>query len=115
MARIVVADVEDVQRVAFAFNTPSPLILGNVSAGQLLDRAALLITTPFTDPASIIQLGTSGIPGLVFGPSDARPFAAGQYEHPALVPFPANDVLWLTINPGTSSAGAGILLFKIKR
>lgn len=115
MGRILVADVEDVQKVSFAFNTGSPLILGVVAAGQMLDRASLLITTPFDDLASSVQLGTSGTPGLIFGPTDARPAVVGQYEHVALIIFPVNDLLQLSIVPGASTQGAGVLLFKIKR
>ena len=115
MGRILVADIEDVQKVSFAFNTGSPLILGVVIAQQMLDRASLLITTPFNDVTATVQLGTSGTPGLVFGPTDAKPSASGQYEHVALVSFPVNDLLQLTIAPGASTQGAGVLLFKIKR
>jgi len=115
MGKIIVADVEDVQKVSFAFNTGSPLILGIVAAGQVLDRASVLITTAFDDPSATVQLGTSGIPGLILGPADARPPVVGQYEHVALVIFPVNDLLQLTISPGASTMGAGVLLFKIKR
>lgn len=115
MGKILVADVEDVQKVSFAFNTGSPLILGVIAAGQVLDRASLLITTGFDDPASTIQFGTSGAPGLISGLTDAKPSAVGQYEHVALIVFPVNDLLQLTISPGASTMGAGILLFKIKR
>lgn len=115
MGRILVADIEDVQKVSFAFNTGSPLSLGLVYAGQILDRASLLITTAFDDLAATIQLGTSGTPGLIFGPTGAKPSVAGQYEHVALIPFAVNDVLQLLISPGASTQGAGFLLFKIKR
>jgi hypothetical protein len=115
MGRILVADVEDVQKVSFAFNTASPLVLGLVFVGQVLDRASLLITTAFNDAAATVQLGTSGTPGLIFGVADARPPFVGQYEHVALVQFAVNDVLQLLITPGASTLGAGILLFKIKR
>lgn len=115
MGKIVVADIEDVQKVSFTFSTGSPLVLGLVFAGQVLDRASLLITTAFNDALATLQLGTTAIPGLVFGVGDARPSVVGQYEHNALVSFPANDLLRLTITPGTSTQGAGILLFKIKR
>lgn len=108
-------DIEDVQRVLFSFDTPSPMSLGNVIAGQTLDRASLLITTAFDDPMSSVQLGTSTTPGLIFGATDTRPSFVGQYEHVALVTFPINDVFQLLISPGASTQGAGILLFKIKR
>jgi hypothetical protein len=106
---------EDVQAVRFSFDTPSPMSLGAVLSGQILNRAALLISTPFDDPSSFLQFGTSTSPNLIFGPSGAKPSMADQYEHIALVTFPIDDILQLVISPGASTQGAGLLLYKIKR
>jgi hypothetical protein len=106
---------EDVQAVPFAFNTPSPMSLGGVLAGQMLNRAAVLIRTPFNDPAAFLKFGTNTSPDLVFGPTGTGPAMTDQYEHVALVSFPINDILQLTISPGASTQGSGLLLYKIKR
>lgn len=106
---------EDVQVVPFAFDTPSPMNLGPVLAGQVLDRASVLVSTPFDDPASFLRLGTVGSPDLIFGPAGTMPSQAAQYEHVALVSFPADDTLRLVISPGASTQGSGLLLYKIKR
>jgi hypothetical protein len=104
---------ETVGRVDFAFNTPSPVVLQAITAGQLLDRAAVLITTTFDDPAAYVEVGTSGDPDGVFEEGDIDLGVLGQYENRILLLFPSSDLLLLTIHPGASTQGAGILLYKI--
>src|ERR1700745_1713353 len=55
--------VENVGKVFFNYATPSPMTLQTVSPNSVLDRAVLLITTPFNAPAATLQLGTSANPG----------------------------------------------------
>jgi hypothetical protein len=106
---------EDVQAVRFSWDTPSPLVLEFVQAGWILNRAALLVSTAFDDPAAFLRLGTVTSPDLIFGPAGAKVSAADQYEHVALVTFPINDILQLVISSGASTQGEGLLLYKTKR
>lgn len=108
------ADVEGVFAVPFAFNTPSPALLGAVSAGAIMNRVDVLITTPFTDPAAFVTFGLAlGGPSVFLAPGDSRVFVAAQYQVDALVTVAAPDTLELTISPGASVAGAGLLFFKL--
>jgi hypothetical protein len=100
--------------VPFAFNTASPLILQAVAAGTLLNRADILITTAFDDPAATLRLGTAASPSLVLAAADNLPSRLGQYQTEALTLFVAPDNLQLSISPAASTMGAGIVFFKLK-
>jgi len=103
-----------VQAVPFAFNTPSPLLLQAVAAGDLLLRAVVAITAQFDDPAARVQLGTSLSVGLVLGGADVTASVVDQYESGEFVEFAGPDVLLLSIAPGASTQGAGLLLYEMK-
>jgi hypothetical protein len=105
---------EIVAQVPFTFNESSPVIVGAVAAGSLMDRVDILITTPFTDPSATLAFGlVSGPPDAFFQTTDSAPSVAGQYERQSLEQIEAPGMLQLTIAPGTSSAGAGILFYKL--
>lgn len=102
-------------KVPFSYTTTSPLVLQAVVAGQVLNRCTILITTAFDDPGAFITLGTTADPSLVFGASDARLSDLGNnYDNSALFPFSVSDFLQLTISPGSSTQGAGLLLYKLR-
>jgi hypothetical protein len=99
--------------ISFSFVTPSPLVLGVAPASSKFNVAVLLVETPFNDPSATIQFGTSGTPGLLLSAGDSKPNVVGQYESDALVVIPVGDLLILTLTPGASTQGAGILLYKV--
>ena len=104
------AQTERVEKVSFAYNTPSPLVLQQVFAGQVLDRCAILLTTPFNDPAAFV---TS--PSLVLAAGEATLTILGNtYDQSALFEFSIMDFFQLTISPGVATAGAGLLLYKMR-
>lgn len=109
---------EIVERFDFTYATPSPTTLFAMLPGDTLESVKVLNTTPFSDPASTISIGTTATPGLVFAPGQAVVTAPGagetfDDESLHLITTPTNLVL--TIAPGASVAGAGTILFKIKR
>lgn len=105
---------ETVVSLPFSFDSPFPIVLQAIMAGQLLDRAALLIEVMFDDPAATAELGTTTDPGEVFNTSDVDLGVLGQYENRILTRFLFNDFLVFSIAPGTSTRGSGILLYKLK-
>jgi hypothetical protein len=111
-----VAPVTDtVEEVPFAFNSTTPMVLQQVFPGQVLNRCTILVVTPFDDPAAFIKVGTSFNTSLVLGASDVSLGILGNsYEQAALFPFSITDFLQLTISPGASTQGAGLLLYKLR-
>lgn len=102
--------------VSFAFNTASPLILVPVFAGGINARAQIQITTAFNDVAATLLLGTSANPSLIMNATDSVPSVVDSYDQSTMVTFPGPgpDKLQLTINPGTSTQGAGILYYELR-
>jgi len=90
------------------------MVLQAITAGQLLDRAALLVEVPFDDPAATVSMGTTTDPGSVFNDSDVDLGLSGQYENRILTLFPVNDFLIFSVSPGSSTRGSGILLYKVQ-
>jgi hypothetical protein len=86
-----------------------------VAPGIVLNRCAVVIVTPFDDPSASIEVGTSADPALVFAPGEVATGAAGNtFGNSTLYPFSANDFLLLTLSPGASTRGSGILVYKAK-
>ena len=107
---------ETVGQVAFDFNTPSPVLLQAVSSGLVLNRCTIIIVTPFDDPTASIEVGTSADPSLIFAPGEvAAGFTGNTFGNSTLYPFTTNDFLLLTLSPGASTQGSGILLYKAKQ
>jgi hypothetical protein len=90
------------------------IVLRAVGAGQVLTQATIRIDTPFIDPIANVRLGTTTTPTLIFGPGDTDPDAAGEYQNLAAFEFAAADFLQLTIVPGTSPVGSGVLIYNYK-
>lgn len=111
---LALVSVDPTHVVRFSFASPSPVVLGAVAPGQVLARAAVLVATPFDDPAATLELGTSAAPGLVFAAGEVDVRAAnGTFDNDGLRPFGAPDVLLLTISPHASTQGDGIVLYQV--
>lgn len=105
---------EIVAQVPFTFSESSPIIIGAVAAGSLMDRVDVLVTTPFTDPSATLTFGlVGGAANAFFLATDSELDVAGQYERQSLETIAAPDILKITLSPGTSAAGAGILFYKV--
>jgi hypothetical protein len=100
--------------VPFTFATPSPMILQAVTSANLINRAAIVVKTPFDDPDAFLELGTTTTPDLILGPGDVDPEDDSQYGTGAIIATPSSDLLILTISPGASTQGAGVLYYWIQ-
>jgi hypothetical protein len=103
---------EDVLKIPFAFNTPSPLLLTPLIAGSTVNRVLVAVDTFFDDAGSQLRVGISTIPGLILDTSEINPSQAGQYENVSTFVFAVADVLQLRIAPGLSTQGSGYVLIK---
>lgn len=103
---------EIVADFAFTFTTGSPHNLGAIAAGSVFNRAVVLVTTAFDDPSATLTLGPSGSPSALLSAGDSKLSQLGQYESGALV-VEGPDFLQLTLNPGASTQGAGLIFWKV--
>jgi hypothetical protein len=102
---------ETVCKVSFNFSSSFPLVLQSVSPGQLFNRAAVLVTTPFNVGAKL-KLGTSTVPGRFFDVGEVSLDQLGTYDTAELVSIAAGDLLLLDVAGATQ--GAGVLLYKYR-
>ena len=114
------ADKQQLANLGFADQVPftytsGSLLLQAVAPGDLLDRAAILITTPFDGPLAAMHMGTTTSPNLIFAPGEVTPSVAGTYDNSALEEFSVADFLQLVINSGGSTQGAGLLFYTFRR
>jgi hypothetical protein len=108
------AGTENVGKVSFTYATVSPMILQALAPGSVIDRAAILIETPFNGVGATIELGTAASPGLVFAVGEVDLGKVGTYDDSELFPTVVAELLILTITPGTSTQGSAILVYKVR-
>lgn len=102
------------QVVNFNYLTTSPLLLQAVLSGQAIDRALIVIVTPFDGVGASVNMGTTGSPNLIFAPGEVTVGVADQYSTDAFTQFTINDFLNLVITPSGSTQGAGVLFYRLK-
>ena len=116
MATLTVTNDEIVERVDFTYASSSPFTLYNLLAGDDITEVKLVITTAFDDPSSTVQIGTVATPGLVFDTNESDVTKANcQWTSFTIYEIAVNEILRLLITPGTSTQGAGYVLFTIRR
>lgn len=101
--------------VPFTFASGT-IALHAVTTGSLVYRAAILIETPFSDPAARVLFGLASAPGLIWpaSPDSATANVANTYDNEAMYLIGGPDALVLTIQPGASIAGSGLLLYSLR-
>ena len=105
---------ETVVAVPFGFATPSPLVLGAISAGQIMNRASLQIQTPFNGVFPALSFGTTSNPVQYLDCSGiASPGFSVSYQNDELSVSPLADILLLTLTLSGATQGAGVLLYKL--
>lgn len=93
----------------FDFGDASPLPIGIIPAGQVVKKILIWIETAFTDPAATLTVGPTGSPADLVDIDDLLPATAGLYEVSPARPYASNTPLYLTLSPGSSSAGTGYI------
>jgi len=99
---------------SFLFNTPSPLVFGTLNPGDLIINSEIEITTPFNDPASILQASLVSGPILI-NAGENDPTTNGTYGAERNTDITLPDQASLTIIPGASTQGAGRIILNVRR
>jgi len=102
------------KRVPFTYLSGA-LLLQATLAGDLIDRAAVLITTQFNGVGANLRWGTTTNPNLLFAPGEVTVGVANTYDNSELHPLSAPDFLQLIVVPGTATQGAGLIFYTIRR
>lgn len=101
------------QKIPFLFSS-GVVALQPVLAGAILDRAWVEIVVPFDGIGASMEMGTTGLPALVFAPGEVTLSVAAEYGFKSVVEFPANDTLNLNVVSGGSTQGSGTLVFRYR-
>jgi hypothetical protein len=100
--------------VLFHFDVTTPTqVLQALPAGSAVNRAVVLVETPFNDPAATLRLGITGNLNAFISPADVTLSRAAQYQSDALVVINAVDMLIFTPSFGAATTGDGYLLYKL--
>lgn len=115
MATLQAGSAETIERVDFTFATLSPTFLFNLSSGDEILNASVVVSTPFDDPTATLRVGTVADPDLIFAAGEVPTNSVGQATCFVAHEISTTEILRLLISPGLSTTGAGHVLFRIRR
>lgn len=95
----------------FNFGDATPKIIGTIPANRVVRMAVITILTPFNDATATLELGA---PDDLQTSSDNFPQEAGTYTTYPALQYAINTDVSLTISPGTSSQGAGLVTITLE-
>lgn len=104
------ATVDGYIKVPFTYNNPSPKNVAIVPANAVVSQVDVIITTPFNDANATLSLGTVANTSLLLNTTDSKPNIAGTYAAMPGQLFLSDTWAVLTINPGSSTTGSGMIV-----
>lgn len=102
-------------RIPFSHDTPSPLLVAEQLALELITDSVVCVETAFDDVAATLVLGSVGVPGLIFDTTELKPARVAQYQNEGVLTALLTTTIQLTIAPGASTTGSGFVLLTLKR
>lgn len=100
--------------IPFSYNTASPLLLYNYTAGDTMIDFEIVIETAFDDPTATLEIGPDSDPDGIYSAAMNIPDQVGIYANRCNVSYPANEAIRLTITPGTSTQGSGHVVINVR-
>jgi hypothetical protein len=100
-------------QVAFDYTSPTTMTLQAVNPGNVLFHAVVVVQEAFNGPGASLQLGTTALPGEVFGPSQALLSNPVTFDAAHVLLFFQNDFFIMTFNFAGSSRGSGLLVYEL--
>lgn len=99
----------DVQKI-FNFGDASPSTIATLPSGATVTGVQLVITTALNDTGATISIGTGANANLFLATTDNLPYESGTYSTEPAYKLSTSTPVVLTINPGTSSVGNGVIV-----
>lgn len=96
----------------FAFGDAAQAIFTMPAAGRVIE-ASVTIRTAFTDAAATIKVGPAADDDGVIATTDNVPTTEGEYQVRPDFDLSSGDAIRLTISPGSSVAGSGVITLVI--
>jgi hypothetical protein len=86
--------------------SPKPLFI--IDADRIIESVTIILMTAFNATSSL-QIGTATTPNILFDVTDINTQATGTYTTEPATKFAANTQLILTITPGATTQGNGLV------
>ncbi len=102
---------------SFIFNfgdaTPKPLF--TIQSGKVIQSVSIIIMTSFDDPTSTLSVGDVGDVNRLLATTDNLATAVGTYQVDPAFKYGVATALTLSISPGTSTQGSGLVVFTYQK
>jgi hypothetical protein len=108
-------DPQWVESLEFSFNSPSPINVYEAKTGETVISQQIIITEEFDDPAATLEFGDAGNPARHIAANENEPTTVAEYAIQRAFKYLADTQTILTINPGASTQGKGIILLQVDR
>lgn len=103
-------NVEGYVKVPFSFDSVSPKNIAVIPGNAVVSEVNIVIVVPFNDATATLEVGTAANLTQLVTASDVTTNIAGSYlTMPGQIYLSDTHVI-LTINPGTSTTGNGMLI-----
>lgn len=97
--------------VRFDYGDASPKVIGTVPANRVVRATTITMLVAFDDATSTLTLGT---PNDLQDLTDNKPSALGTFDTQPGLQYGINTVVSLTIVPGTSTVGTGLVTITLE-
>jgi len=104
------ATVDGYIKVPFQYNNASPKNVAIIPASAVVSQVDVIVTTAFNDANATLSLGTVANANLLLNTTDSKPFYTGTYAAMPGQLFLSDTWSVLTINPGSSTTGSGMIV-----
>lgn len=99
--------------IPFTFSESTPLTVCPVLPSAFIMHTRVFVLEAFDDTGTTIEVGVTGQPADLLADSDVDPTTSGTYISDATYAVSGPTNVILTIDPGTSSTGAGVVFVSI--
>lgn len=113
IANVALEVVGDVS-IPFNYGDATPKNLTIAPANSVITSVSIVMVTAFDDPTATLTIGDSGDPDRLMEATDSIANSTGIYTTEPVYKYGANTQLTLTISPGVSTVGAGLVLINYK-
>lgn len=96
--------------VAFNFGDATPKSLFTIAAGKTVQSVSIIILEAFNDVTATLSVGDAGDTDRLFETTDILPSVVGTYTTEPGYKYISATPLTLSISPGTSSQGSGLVV-----
>ncbi len=103
------------ETVSFGFSAGGLGVLTTLNPGDVISDVRISVTVPFNGVGAEIRLGTATNPSQFFGFTDTRLDRVLDYEVNPVFISPFIDQLIFLLNTAGSTAGQGVIYYRIRR